>query len=76
MQGLIQQLGSGALGIGSILAWTSIALVLAMAGGAIAAIPLAGKDLGIVLASLMGMLFGPVAAVPGILVGLLVLKWL
>ena len=42
MQRLVQQLDSGALGIEAIVVWVLIALLLAMAGGAIAAIKLAG----------------------------------
>lgn len=45
-----------------------VALVLSMAGGA-----LAGKDLGNELAAMMGAMFGPTAAVPAVLVGLIVL---
>ena len=53
-----------------------LALLLSMAGGALAAIRLAGKDLGNELAALMGAMFGPTAAVPGVLVGLVVLALL
>jgi hypothetical protein len=76
MQGIMQQLTTGSLGVATIVVWTLIAAVLAMAGGALAAVKLAGKDLGNPLAALMGMLFGPVAAVPGVLIGLIVLKLL
>jgi hypothetical protein len=72
----MQQLTTGYLGVATIVVWTLIAAVLAMAGGALAAVKLAGKDLGNPLAALMGVLFGPVAAVPGVLIGLIVLKLL
>lgn len=76
MQMIIQQLGTGSLSFAAIVVWTLIAVVLAMAGGVAAAVKLAGKDLGNPLASMMGVLFGPVAAVPGILLGLIVLRWI
>lgn len=76
MQAIFQHLTNGQLGIATIIVWTLIATVLAMAGGAIAAVQLAGKDLGNPLAALMGVLFGPVAAVPGVLIGLIVLSFI
>lgn len=74
MQSIFQQLAGGQLGISTIVLWTLITALLAMAGGALAAVKLAGKDLGNPLAALMGVLFGPVAAVPAVLVGLIVLS--
>jgi len=59
---------------GAALLWLVIAFVAAMAGGALAGLRLAGKDLGAELAALMGAMFGPTAAVPGVLVGLIVLS--
>ena len=76
MQAFFQQLTSGSLGAAAIIFWTMLAAVLAMAGGALAGMKLAGKDLGNALASMMGLLFGPVAAVPGVLLALLLLKLL
>ena len=52
------------------------AFVLSMAGGAVAGVRLAGKDLGNELAAMMGAMFGPTAAVPAVLVGLVVLALL
>lgn len=57
----------------SILSWTVVAILLSLAAGAISGMALAGKDLGNNLAAMMGAMFGPVAAVPGILIGLIVL---
>lgn len=74
MQGLMQQLTDGSLNVTAIVVWTLLAAVLAIAGGALAGIVLAGKDLGNQLAALMGGMFGPVAVVPGVLLGLIVLK--
>lgn len=73
MQGLAQQLSSGQLNAFTVLIWTAMALALAVLAGAAAGLRLAGKDLGSELASLMGGLFGPTAAVPAVLVGLIVM---
>jgi hypothetical protein len=75
MQDFMQQLASGALTPVTILSWTLVSLLLAVAGGAAGAVRLAGKDLGPQLAMLMGALFGPVATVPAVLLGLLVLRF-
>jgi hypothetical protein len=69
MQSVLPQLGAALL-------WLAIAFVAAMAGGALAGLRLAGKDLGAELAALMGAMFGPTAAVPAVLVGLIVLSLL
>lgn len=74
MQGLMQQLTEGNLGVTTIVVWTLVAAVLSIAGGALAGIQLAGKDLGNSLAAIMGAMFGPIAAVPGIVLGLIILK--
>lgn len=73
MQPFLAQLGAGSIGAGTILVWLVAAVLLSMAGGAVAGIRLAGKDLGNELAAMMGAMFGPTAAVPAVLVGLLVL---
>lgn len=71
---ILQQLGSEPLALVSILVWTLLAFVLAIAGGALMGLRLGASALGKELAALMGALFGPVAAVPGVLLGLLILK--
>jgi len=76
MNGLMQQLGSGQLTAFTIIVWTVLAFLLAVAGGAAAGVKLGGKDLGNSLAALMGAMYGPVAAAPGILAGLIVLAFL
>ena len=57
----------------SILWWTVLSILLSLAAGAVSGMALAGKDLGNNLAAMMGAMFGPVAAAPGILIGLIVL---
>lgn len=73
MEDVMEQVLSGHLGVLTIVIWTALALVLSIAGGALAGMKLAGDSLGNDLAALMGGMFGPTAAVPGVLVGLLVL---
>lgn len=67
---------TGYLSIVSIVVWALVAAVFAIAGGALAGMKLAGKDLGNALAAMMGAMFGPVAAVPGVVLGLIVLKFI
>lgn len=75
MSGVIQQVASGHLTAETIFVLTVVSSLLSVAGGAAAGVKLAGKDLGNELAALMGAMFGPVAATPGILVGLIVLAF-
>lgn len=62
--------GGGILGI---ILWTLLAVVLSIAAGALAGMALGAKDLGKSLAAMMGAMYGPVAAVPAVFVGLIVL---
>jgi hypothetical protein len=71
-----QALADGQLNAATIAIWTICAFALAMLGGALAGIWLAGKDLGAELAGMMGAMFGPTGAVPGILLGLIILALL
>lgn len=75
MRDIVQQLGAGQLNVMTILIWTLIAFLLAAAGGALTGLRLAGKDLGNELAALMGAMFGPTGAVPGVLLGLIILAF-
>ncbi len=52
-----------------------IATSMALVGGAIGGIILAGKDLGYSLATMMGGLFALAGVVPAIAIGLVVLKF-
>ncbi len=53
-----------------------IALVVGIIGGAVGGIIVGGKHIGNELAAMMGAFYGPMATVPGILIGLLVLKFI
>jgi hypothetical protein len=50
-----------------------LAVLVAGAAGAVAGAQLGGKDLGYGLAAMMGSFFGPTAAVPAVVVGLVAL---
>jgi hypothetical protein len=76
MHEVLQQFTGGQLTVLTIPVWTCVASVLSIAAGALSGMQLAGKDLGNSLAALMGAMYGPVAAVPGILVGLIVLTFI
>jgi len=76
MHDVAHQLGSGQLTAITILVWTFLSIVLSVAGGAAAGLSLGAKNLGNSLAALMGAMYGPVAAVPGILIGLIVLAFI
>jgi hypothetical protein len=73
MQDVMHELVGGRLTAVTVIVWTSLSIVLSIAAGAVAGMALGGKDLGNSLAALMGAMYGPVAAVPGILVGMIVL---
>jgi hypothetical protein len=60
----------------TITVWTLLSIVLSIAAGAVGGMALGGKDLGNTLAALMGAMYGPVAAVPGILLALIILAFL
>lgn len=75
MQNFLEQLNAGHLTAVTVVAWTVLAAIFATLGGALAGIRLAGKDLGNALAASMGAMFGPTAAVPGVLLGLIALAF-
>lgn len=49
------------------------ALALGALGGAIGGVLVGGKHVGYGLSALMGMFFGPIAALPGVLIALIAL---
>ncbi|CAE6784394.1 MULTISPECIES: hypothetical protein [Nitrospira] len=53
-----------------------LALLSGALGGAVGGILVGGKVLGNELAAMMGAFFGPVASIPGVFVGLLILALL
>jgi len=75
MRAMIAQLAGGELTGMTVIIWTCFAFLLSALAGAVSGVTLAGKDLGNELAALMGGMFGPVAATPGILIGLILLAF-
>jgi hypothetical protein len=59
----------------TIVLWTLAAVPLSAAAGAVSGMLLGGKDLGNSLAAALGALYGPVAAVPAVLVTLIALTF-
>lgn len=53
---------------------TLIALVVGIVGGAIGGVIVGGKHIGNELATMMGSFYGPMATIPGTLIGLIILK--
>jgi hypothetical protein len=76
MEVLMRELWDGQLTVLTIIVWTILASVVSVGAGAVAGLTLGGRDLGTSLAALMGALYGPLAAAPGILLGLIVLTFL
>jgi len=76
MHALWQHMLTGQLTWSTVAVWTVLSVPLSVAGGALGGMVLAGKDLGNGVAAMMGGMFGPVAATPGILLGLALLCWL
>jgi hypothetical protein len=75
MHDLIQDLGSDRVTVFTGIVWMIVAIALSIGAGAFAGLRLGGKDLGSGLAAAMGALYGPMAAVPGILLGLIILSF-
>jgi hypothetical protein len=74
MESFGQSLASGEINFATAAVWLIVALLCGAGAGALSALKLAGKDIGNELALMMGSVFGPLAALPGILIGLIVLK--
>ncbi|MEH1867035.1 MAG: hypothetical protein V7K69_18775 [Nostoc sp.] len=72
----LTSLADGDLNIATELVWLVIATALAMVGGAIGGMLLAGKDIGYQLSAMLGALFGPAGVIPAIFLGLLALNFL
>jgi hypothetical protein len=73
---IMVQLAAGDINAVTVAIWIVFAFLLAMAGGALMGMRLAGKDLGNELAATLGAMLGPTGAVPGVFVGLIVLAFL
>jgi hypothetical protein len=76
MQAIVQQLAQGNLTWASGGIFCLGALALGALGGALGGILVGGRHIGYGLSAMMGTFFGPIAALPGVLVALLALNWL
>lgn len=56
--------------------WIVLALVLALGAGAASGVKIGAEALGKELAALMGAFFGPTAALPAVVVGLVVVHFI
>ncbi len=74
VQDLIANFLNGEIDLATGAIWLTIAILFAIAGGAIGGMLLAGKDLGYRLAAMIGGLFGPAAVIPATVLGLLALR--
>lgn len=74
MESFGQSLASGEINFATGAVWLVASLLCGGVAGSLSALKLAGKDIGNELALMMGSVFGPLGAVPGIIIGLIVLK--
>ncbi len=72
MESVIETLNAGQLTLGSGLIAFAIALIGGAIGGAIGGIIVGGKHMGNDLAAMMGGFYGPIAAVPGVVIALII----
>ena len=67
---------SGELTFASGVVFIAIAFIVSAVGGAIGGIVIGGKHLGNDLAAMMGSFYGPLGAVPGVLIALIILLFI
>ena len=70
---IINMMMAGDLTIVTICIWAIVAMIVSAIGGAIGGVILAAEHLGTELAAMMGSFYGPIAALPGVIIGLIVL---
>ncbi|MGD1873052.1 MAG: hypothetical protein ACFB02_08350 [Mastigocoleus sp.] len=74
-QEFISQLGHGELNLITGISWFIITTILAVIGGAIGGMILAGKDLGYQFSALLGGIFGTSGVIPAVIVWLFILNY-
>jgi hypothetical protein len=74
MESLLNSLNTNHITTETVLVLLLISFCAGSIGGALSALKLGGAIVGNDLALFMGGFFGPIAAVPGILIGLVILK--
>ncbi len=72
VESVLTALNSGQVTVGTALIALVIAAVAGGIGGAIGGIIVGGKHMGNELAAMMGSFYGPVAAIPGVVLALVV----
>jgi hypothetical protein len=70
VHGFIQDFTHQRVTLETAVVWLLIAIAFSIVGGAIGGIVLAGKDLGVQLAAMIGGLYGPAAIIPAATLGL------
>ena len=73
VQTFIQDFTSQQITLATGLVWLSIGVACSIVGGALGGIALAGREIGVHLSATIGGLFGPAAAIPTMLVGLILI---
>ena len=76
MESFAHSVAVGEINILTGVTWLLAAFLLAAGAGAVSALKFAGKDVGNELAAMMGAMFGPIGAVPGVIVALIVLRFI
>ena len=73
MGDIINMMMTGELTIITIIIWSIVAMIIGAIGGAIGGVMIGGEHLGNELAAMMGSFYGPIATLPGIALGLIIL---
>ncbi|MEQ8427049.1 MAG: hypothetical protein RLT87_11220 [Gammaproteobacteria bacterium] len=73
MGDIINMMMAGELTILTFIIWSVVALIVGAIGGAIGGMIVGGEHIGHELAAMMGTFYGPIAALPGVVIGLIVL---
>ena len=76
MGDVVTMLISGDLSVITIIIWSIVALIVGAIGGAIGGIIVGGEHIGKELAALMGSFYGPLASLPGVIIGLIILTFI
>ncbi len=76
MQAIVVELSQGNITWATAAILCVGALLLGALGGALGGILVGGKHIGYGVAAMMGTFFGPIAALPGVLIALCALNWL
>jgi len=75
MQAIVQDMAQGSVTWLTSSLYCVLALALGAVGGALGGVLVGGRHIGYGLAAMMGTFFGPLAALPGVLVALVVLHF-